>query len=468
MYKTLSVLFLFLSTTVNAQLQGKLSAAVSFIQNDEQLKYGTFSLTVLNASTGKEVFSYNPNLGLAPASTLKILTSSTALALLGENYTYKTELQYNGNLINGVLKGALIVKGGGDPTLGSWRYENTREEIVLNSWIEAIRKLGIKEIDGDLLADDRLFGTQSIPDGWIWQDIGNYYGAGNSALTWRENQFNIYLKPGVTVGDSVTIQRTEPLVDYIELINELKTGEKGSGDNAYVYLPPYSRVAYLRGTVGLDEKNFSISGAIPDPGYACVFRMRAALKNAGILVKGNVSTARLYSVQKHPFPQNNYTFFTTTSPKLDKIVFWLNKKSVNLYGEHLLKTLALNNGREATTDNGIKVLKDFWKAKGIDDNAITVFDGSGLSPADRISSSVMANVLLFARKQSWFNSFYASLPDLNGMKMKDGYINNVRSYAGYVTAKSGTTYVFSFIVTNFNGSPTTVRQKMWKVLDELK
>src|SRR2546428_9342106 len=220
MRKTLLILFLLFATAVNAQIQIKLNSSVSSLQNDEQLKYGTLSFTVLNASTGKEVYSCNPNLGLAPASTLKTITSSTALALLGESYTYKTELQYNGSISNGILKGALIVKGGGDPTLGSWRYENTKEEVILNNWVDAIRKQGIKEIDGDLLAEDRLFGTESIPDGWIWQDIGNYYGAGNSGLSWRENQFDIYLKPGISPGDSVTILRTEPSSNYIEFVNE--------------------------------------------------------------------------------------------------------------------------------------------------------------------------------------------------------------------------------------------------------
>lgn len=57
---------------------------------------------------------------------------------------------------------------------------------------------------------------------------------------------------------------------------------------------------------------------------------------------------------------------------------------------------------------------------------------------------------------------------MNGIKMKDGYISGVRSYTGYVKSKSGTDYTFAFIVNNFDGSPATVREKIWKVLDELK
>ena len=61
--------------------------------------------------------------------------------------------------------------------------------MVLSQWAEAIKLAGIKRINGAIIGDDRIFGTQTTPEGWVWQDIGNYYGAGTSGLAWRENQF---------------------------------------------------------------------------------------------------------------------------------------------------------------------------------------------------------------------------------------------------------------------------------------
>jgi D-alanyl-D-alanine carboxypeptidase/D-alanyl-D-alanine-endopeptidase (penicillin-binding protein 4) len=94
--------------------------------------------------------------------------------------------------------------------------------------------------------------------------------------------------------------------------------------------------------------------------------------------------------------------------------------------------------------------------------------GSGLSTANRVTTNALVTVMQYAKDQNWFSSFYYDLPEINGIKMKDGYINGVRSYTGYIKNKEGFEYTFSFIINNFDGSATSVREKMWKVLDILK
>ncbi|MEO7046731.1 MAG: D-alanyl-D-alanine carboxypeptidase, partial [Ferruginibacter sp.] len=106
--------------------------------------------------------------------------------------------------------------------------------------------------------------------------------------------------------------------------------------------------------------------------------------------------------------------------------------------------------------------------RGIDKSALKIIDGSGLSPANRVTTNALVTVLQYAKKQSWFSSFYFDLPEINNIKMKDGYINGVRSYSGFIKSNTGKEYTFSFIVNNFDGNPGTVREKMWKVLDLLK
>ena len=96
-------------------------------------------------------------------------------------------------------------------------------------------------------------------------------------------------------------------------------------------------------------------------------------------------------------------------------------------------------------------MKDFWKEKiGIDLFALNIYDGSGLSPANRITTMAMAQVLQFIRMEPWFGSFYNSLPVYNGMKMKSGSISDVIAYTGYQMTSSGTPVVFSIIVNNYN------------------
>jgi serine-type D-Ala-D-Ala carboxypeptidase/endopeptidase (penicillin-binding protein 4) len=161
-------------------------------------------------------------------------------------------------------------------------------------------------------------------------------------------------------------------------------------------------------------------------------------------------------------------FYQHRSPSFDSLNYWFLKKSINLYGEAFVKTIAAERNKFADTDTGISIIKKFWQQRGIETSAINMLDGSGLSPANRITTAALVTVMQYAKKQSWFNSFYYALPEINGIKMKDGYIGGVRSYTGYIKSKTGVEYTFSLIVNNFSGAPSTVREKMWGVLNILK
>jgi D-alanyl-D-alanine carboxypeptidase/D-alanyl-D-alanine-endopeptidase (penicillin-binding protein 4) len=156
------------------------------------------------------------------------------------------------------------------------------------------------------------------------------------------------------------------------------------------------------------------------------------------------------------------------SPTLDSINYWFLKKSVNLFGEALVKMMAAKKYTNGTTDSGISIIRDLWSKRGIEKSALNIIDGSGLSPANRVTTASLVTILQYAQKQKWYASFYNALPLTNGIKMKDGYISGVRSYAGYVKSNEGTEYIFSFIVNNFDGSPSVAREKIWKLLDVLK
>lgn len=466
-----SILFLalfFLCATNYAQsLNQKLQAAFNRLEQDSQCRYASVSLTVLDVKTGETVFTAHPNMGLATASTLKTITSITAFNLLGKDFQYQTTLGYNGTITaDGILKGDIIIKGGGDPTLGSWRYDSSKENTVLKVWVEAIRKAGIKKIEGRIIGDDAIFGTQKIPDGWIWQDVGNYYGAGTSGLCWRENQFDIKLQQG-SIGSRVKILKAVPAMPYLQFSSEMLTGNSGSGDRSFAYLPGKNSMMYLRGTYAADLTKRSISAALPDPAYDAAFRLADTLNRLEIALQGTVESTETLAVAQKQHPAATQILVNIASPKLSQIIFWLNKKSINLYAEQLLKTLAWKAGKPVTTANGARVLQDFWKAKGIDVNALNIADGSGLSPGDRVTTQTVARILLSAKKENWFADFYESLPVINDMKMKSGSISDVLAYAGYQT-KNGRELCFSIIVNNYNGSTSGIKAKMFKALDELK
>jgi D-alanyl-D-alanine carboxypeptidase/D-alanyl-D-alanine-endopeptidase (penicillin-binding protein 4) len=161
-------------------------------------------------------------------------------------------------------------------------------------------------------------------------------------------------------------------------------------------------------------------------------------------------------------------FYTHYSPSLDSISYWFLKKSINLYGEALLKTFAYEKDGFGSTDGGVKIVKNFWKQKGIDDDELNISDGSGLSPQNRVTTHAQVEILKYAKTKDWFPYFYDGLPDYNGMKMKSGTIRDVKGFCGYHKAKDGKEYIFSFLVNNYNGRTSGVVSKMYKVLDELK
>jgi D-alanyl-D-alanine carboxypeptidase/D-alanyl-D-alanine-endopeptidase (penicillin-binding protein 4) len=462
----LSLLFINLSATAQS-LQQRLQTAVDHLQADSQCRYASISLTVLDAQTGEVVFASNPNMGLATASTLKTVTTITAFNLLGKDFQYQTQFGYTGTINgDGTLTGDVIVKGAGDPTLGSWRYDGTHEHDILNLMVSALQKAGIKKINGRVIGDDSVFGSQSIPEGWIWMDVGNYYGAGTSGLCWRENQFDIKLRTG-RIDSPVGVSHTVPDMPYLTIKSELMNAPSGTGDNAYAFLPIGGKLMYLRGAYAEDQEKKAISVALPDPAYDAAYRLEDTLKRLGIPISNDPESTTTLTAKGQGTPAITSGLATILSPKLSQIVYWLNRKSINLYAEQLLKTIAWKAGKKPSTQNGVEVEHEFWEAKGIDPHSLNIVDGSGLSPGDRVTTLTMATILKSAKKEAWFPDFYDSLPTYNDMKMKSGSILNVLTYAGYQT-RDGRELCFSIMVNNFNGSSREVKEKMFRVLNNLK
>ena len=448
--------------TLAQNIDVKLSTALKQMEKDAQFKHAIISLYVVDSKTGKIVFDKNSQMGLAPASCLKVVTSAAALELLGKDYRYKTEVGYEGKVENDTLKGDLIITGYGDPTLGSFRWDATGMESVMNNIMNELTANEIKVLGGNLVIDETKWETQATPRGWTWEDIGNYYGAGARALNWNENQYDLILKPGKRENDPVEILGTNPELQFATLTSELKTGKAGSGDNSIIYLPEDGVNGFVRGTVPADEDNFKVSGSMPDVSLSFMNSISTSLRTRGI-IRAGIGKAQIGKV----FTSIN-KLTGIISPSLDSINYWFLQKSVNLYGEAFVKTISYEKTGFGATDTGLNIIKDFWSKNGIEKSALNIKDGSGLSPANRVTTNSLVAVMQYAKKQNWYSSFYNALPEQNGIKMKSGYIGGVRSYTGYIKSKTGNEYTFSFIINNFDGSPGAVREKMWKLLDILK
>ncbi|TCJ19642.1 D-alanyl-D-alanine carboxypeptidase/D-alanyl-D-alanine-endopeptidase [Flaviaesturariibacter flavus] len=452
------------STAAGQPVAERLARAWQRFEGDSQMRSAMASLYVEEAGGGTVVFEKNAYTGLATASTLKVVTAASAYELLGKDFRYTTRLAYDGKIEKGMLRGNLYVIGSGDPSLGSWRWKETGTDSVMARMARAVRSQGIRTYSGlSIVAPG--WNEEAIPDGWTWNDIGQYYGAGSTGLTWHENQFDMKLQPGTKAGDSIRLLEAKP--DPVQPVRiAAVTGAAGSGDDSYLYHAigisgaSWGMGPTLRGSIGAG-KVITVSGSLPNPvaTFAQEFRLQlrnTAQQSGGPLMAPTADTAKMT------------VFYRGQSPPLDSLVYWFLRRSINLYGEAFLKTIALEQSTSASTVKGAQLVRDFWKEKGIDPVELRLRDGSGLSPETRVTTHAQVQVLQYARKQSWFGGYYTGFPVYNDMKMKSGTISAVKGFCGFHKSKDGKEYVFSFLVNNYNGRESSIVQKMYAVLNELK
>ncbi len=446
--------FLILGNILYGQaVSQKLDNAVKNLLNSEYAYSSNLSVYVSDES-GNFIYEYNGNKGLSTASTQKIFTAACALETLGKNYQYTTSASYSGKVNNGNLDGDLYLFSNGDPTLGSWRYEGYKPDNFKQKLLAALKEKGIVKISGNVIIDDSYFDFQTTPGGWPWNDMGNYYGAGVWGTNWRENQFDLNVNGN-------KIQNSNVELPDVKWVSELKTG--GSSDQSLIFTAPHSDVALINGMLPAGKVT-TVSGATPNPPLTLGNELKTWILQNGIDFKGkivSVSQQKINGEKTNPFPKSNI-FFEYKSPTLDKIIYWFLKKSVNLYGETLVKTLGKEKKNEGSFNAGISFMKDFWKSKGINSAMINFADGSGLSPQNYVAARAEVQALLWAKKQNWYPEFFEGFPTQgNDMKMKSGTMKDTKSFAGYHKG-----YVFSIIINNYQGS--NISDALYKVLNVLK
>lgn len=145
---------------------------------------------------GDTLVNRNSGIPMVPASNMKLITTGTALESLGGGYRWETGIAYSGKIENGVLKGDLYIVGGADPTLGAKLGFAEDFSLVLDRWTEMVRRAGIRKIEGFVVGDGRCMDGPMEDPTWLWEDLGTYYGAGASGLSFYENRKTFRVTPG--------------------------------------------------------------------------------------------------------------------------------------------------------------------------------------------------------------------------------------------------------------------------------
>jgi D-alanyl-D-alanine carboxypeptidase/D-alanyl-D-alanine-endopeptidase (penicillin-binding protein 4) len=438
---------------------------VDDLLNNKLLENANVSLLVKDLNTGQVVCqSRSGNLSI-PASTMKLVTTSVALELLGPDFRFETKLEIDGTVNkDSTLMGNLYIRGGGDPTLGS---EKLGKKDFFTEWMAAVKALGINKIKGRIIADESIFEQQVINPKWTWEDMGNYYAPGIHGISYLDNTFRLIFKSG-EIGTTPEILRTEPEIPGLEIDNHLLSSSIDY-DNAYFYGAPYSYDRSIYGEIPANKKEFIVKGDIPNPALLLAQHFHTYLSDNGININDFPIVLSQQSNQRK-------TIYIHYSPTLREIITETNIKSNNLFAEYIFKFIGTINSKIGSTNQAIENIRSYWRMKGLPVDQLIQFDGCGLSPSDAVSANFFVELLIYMKtKSKYADDFYHSLPlsgesgtlskflidtPLSGkVHAKSGTIQNVKSYAGYIELKNRT-LVFALLVNYANGPSKAVVKKM--------
>lgn len=444
--------------------------------NDPSFANASISFIVTDASGNDTILEHDSGRSLKPASVLKLIVTAAALEKLGPEHTFRTTLGYTGKISKrGKLTGDIVITGGGDPAFASSNFPEYYKEFP-DEWISGIKAIGIKKIKGRVITDDSYFDYLPIPAKWLWEDAGNYYGAGVYGASVYDNTRQIHLN---TTGAIPVITSLSPGDSRLEFSNRLKA--EGTSDKGYVFEAPYSNSGWLAGTVPANKEDFILKASISDPPLLLAEIFNESLINSGIKISGDPTTTRH---EKKNISATATTISTITSPPLDSLLVILNHESVNLYAETLLKELGKKLRNEGSFESGIRAEYDFLREAGVDTTGLFLVDGSGLSPVNGTTAGNLASLLIYmSSRGKYFPEYLNSLPEAGRegtlrryfqdpafagtTRAKSGSMTRVKSYAGYITTMSGRKLVFAMIINNFTCPPARVNQLFEEVLKEL-
>ena len=459
--------------TVTPEPPGASSVAVlrrdlSAIFDAPQFERSLWSVLIRPVSlrAGSEtLFSMNPGKLVMPGSNMKILTLAASAEALGWDYRFETQVVTTAQLESGVLRGDLVIVGGGDPSIS----ERSDEPGVLRSIARRLADSGLRLIDGRIIGDDDLFDDKGFGDGWSLDNMPYGYSAPVSALEYNEGSADLVIRAGSAPGEPVDIQ-VSPEGSRLEVENRLVTiPEAGNGALTLQRLPGSSHVV-VDGQIPARAAPFTRTASVDNPTDFFVEAFRAALLAEGIQVSGNA--VDIDDVSPKPDLAGAKTLTVRRSPPLTELATSMMKVSQNQYAEMLLRTIGKDVARARLRDLGVA------------DGTYILADGSGLSRYNYVTADTIVYLLQqLHERPAHASSFPPTLPiagrdgtlarRLAGtpaegrVRAKSGTIDNARAISGYVETADGETLVFSMIANNFSLATSEVDAAADKALVRL-
>jgi len=436
----------------------------------------TVGFCVADAATGEVLYAKDAGLPLAPASSLKVVTTAAAVSRLGADHHFTTRLLSVEPLgPDGVVPGDLILLGDADPCL---RRDALAPEGIADPsgfLADLLLQAGVRRIDGQLVLDDGLLDRQGVHPAWDPGDLAFLYAAPVSALSVDRNCLALAVD-GTSAGPRPRAQ-LETLSDGYQLRNELRWATKEDVIAVGAERPDDGGVVRVRGSLSRGE-TFRFEVPVRDGGLLFGTSLLSHLRARGIPVRGGL--AREAGVAAAHADATELVRFETP---LSLAVLLANKESDNSISDHLFKLLGARFGGEGSFAGGSRAVLAFLRdTVGTVTDGVRITDGSGLADSNRITARNLVDVLvsMHAAPGPERTVFLSSLavagldgsirdrleerPYRGAVRAKNGWITGVSTLAGFAVGRSGRVLAFAILV---NGQEDGTNRAVKAIQDDL-
>ncbi len=441
-----------------------LAAALDSVFADSAFRRATWGVLVRDPATGATLYRLGAERMLVPASNMKVVTGAAALEALGPDWRFRTTVAAAGPVQGGTLRGDLVVRGGGDPTLSA-RLLGGDTRSVFRAWADSLRARGVTRVAGRVVGNDDAFDDVPLGRGWAWDDLDAGYSAEVGALELNEGVVGVRVAPGARAGEPARVTLSPP-TGYVPVDNRVVTGPAGTPPRVQAARAASGAGIVVSGTVPLDTAGVSEEVAVRDNTLYFATVLRETLREAGIEVQGPAADADALPAGERG--EAAVPLFVHASPPLREVLAAFMKPSQNQYGEILLKTLGRELRGEGSAAAGAAAIDSLFRARGLPAAALAQADGSGLSRYNLVAPELLAAVLEHMMRSPHWEAWYAALPvggvdgtlasrfrgtPLEGrLHAKTGTLSGVRALSGYVPGPDGRPLVFSILLNHHTRS----------------